>query len=166
MISDSLLRRLPDDAIKDCSIVARLGKTFRTLRRELENGLVSIKDFEVIGLLIGTNDVSDLVFCRYGMVGYREKLKWCPAPRQEVTWEVVNENFGRLMGAVRDLNHTAVLVISGIIPRPGDWQLSREWCVALSDWMQQWCCEQQRLGKPVIFSPTYKFFSEGRHTST
>ena len=128
MISDSLLRKLPEDAIKDCRIIPRPGKNFETLRQELLNGQIKIVDYDVIGLLIGTNDISDWVVGEYGLVGYRQGLKWCHVPRKIVSWDSVWQNFLNLMITVQDLNPAACLVVSGIIPRLGDWQWSREAC--------------------------------------
>ena len=153
-----LLKKLPEDAIKDCKIVPRPGKKIHSLCKELREGQIDIDGYEVIGLLIGTNDISDWVVCEHGLVGYRTKLKWCHVPRKTVTWDMVLANFGRLMETIRQLNSSATIVMSSIIPTPGDWEWSKEACIELSDHIQRWCCEQQESDIPCIFTPTHKFF--------
>ena len=158
MLSDSLLRKLPTSSIKNCVIIPRPGKNFYSMRVEIEKNFIDISKCKVIGLLIGTNDISDWVFCQHGRVGYRENLKWFPVPKVEVTWDRILKNIEAFIDAIRVKNPGAVLVISSIIPRLGDWEWSRDACIALSDSVQEWCCKQQAQGLSVIFTPTHKFF--------
>ena len=55
VIGDSLLRHLKQEDIKDSVVVARPGKTFKTITNELMQGKIDISGYQVVALVIGTN---------------------------------------------------------------------------------------------------------------
>ena len=156
-----MLRRLGSRDIKDCDILARPGKTFRTLKFDIQAGRICLKDYSVIGLLVGTNDIDNMVYCRFGAVGYKVRRKNHHAPNRHVNIDSVKADFHDLINVVRSVNDKAVLVLVAVIPRLGDWQWSKEYAIQVNDMMQRWCCAEVEKGKNTIFAPIYKGFIKG-----
>ena len=77
VLSSSLLRHLDRNAINNCKIIPRPGKTYRTMDEEIRRGKINIANFKVIAFLLGTNDIDGAVYCKYGIVGYNLVLSLC-----------------------------------------------------------------------------------------
>ena len=161
VLSSSLLRHLDRNAINNCKIIPRPGKTYRTMDEEIRRGKINIANFKVIAFLLGTNDIDGAVYCKYGIVGYNRQYRKPILPKRFVDMDSVKNDFLRLMDTVRTLNSQATILILGLLPRLGDWVWSKALCIELNDFLQVWCCEQIAEGRRAIFFPSYKFFQKG-----
>ena len=161
VLSLSLLRHLDRNAINNCKIIPRPGKTYRTMDEEIRRGKINIANFKVIAFLLGTNDIDGAVYCKYGIVGYKRQYRKPILPKRFVDMDSVKNDFLRLMDTVQTVNSHATILILGLLPRLGDWVWSKALCIELNDFLQVWCCEQVAEGRRAIFFPGYKFFQKG-----
>ena len=85
VISDSMLRKLQDTDIKDTKIEARPGSRFATMYKTIRTGRIAVMGYKVVCMMLGTNDIDNIVYSQYGPVGYKLKMKNHHAPDKEVT---------------------------------------------------------------------------------
>ena len=152
------MRRLELGAIKDCYIAAKPGAKCATLSQQIESGKIDITGYAIIGLLIGTNDIDNVVYSEFGPVGYKVNCKNHHAPAKPVSMNDVLQNFVRLLQVVGAANPNAVLVVLALIPRLGDWDWSYPFTLQFNDFIQKLCCQGKMGNNRLIFAPTYKFF--------
>ena len=160
LIGDSLIKRLSSSDIKDCCIISRPGRTFASMTRDIRQGVVKVAQFSVVATVLGTNDVDNLVYSRFGPVGYKVRSRNHHAPAHPMTLSHKHDDFIHLMCTIKDFNPQASLVILAVIPRPGDWDWSKQFSYELNDYMQKWCCTQQDAGSNAIFVPAYGMFQK------
>lgn len=159
LVGDSLVRRLPKDAICNAHIISRPGGRCLTLLDEIKAAKLDITGYSVIGLLIGTNDIDNVVYSQFGPVGYKLSCKNHHAPDKPVTLSQVQQNFSLLLSHMLHKNPTAVVVVFAVIPRLGDWDWSKAFTFQFNQFLESQCCIYQSKGVRVIFAPSYKFFT-------
>ena len=160
MIGSSLLKQVDTNAIKNCSVIPRPGKTFRSMTLEIHSNKLSIEGVDILGILLGTNDLSDLVYCRFGLVGSKKLFKHPILPKSFVDMAKIQLDFLWLIDTIRQKNPGVTLVICGTLPRLGDWYWSREPSFALNAFLEKWVRQQAAAGHQALYVPAYKFFQK------
>lgn len=160
ILSDSLLRRLQDSDFKNTKLVSKPGARFDTFSREIQQGRIDLAPYSTIVLLVGTNNIDNLVYSKYGPVGYKLYAKNHHAPPTPVTMDSIIQQFLALVQRIREVVPLATVIVTAVIPRKGDWKWSGTHSFTLNNVMQSWCCQQQLQGNKAIFIPSYKFFTK------
>ena len=158
VISDSILKRLTQSDIKGTKLVAMPGKKFASAYKDIKAGRITVAHKSAVAIMLGTNDIDNVVYSQFGPVGYKLQVKNHHAPPHPVTMQDVVRDFDTLVQCVRQLNPEGTIVIVAVVPRKGDWPWSKDLVIELNDHMQVWCCGQQQEGNNAIFVPSYKFF--------
>ncbi len=113
------------------------GKTLQWLNDSIRFGKVQVKGYEAILVHMGTNDIGDIV-----------------RGRTSPTIQDIIQRLKDLIHLVKTRNSSCKLLLSAIIPRPKDTELSAPliygWNFAMAN-----LCDQY---KSLAFVPAYKFF--------
>ncbi len=153
VITDSIPKRVGDDAMKDTTLRYFRGKTLSDIGDFIENGSIRLQGFETIMIHVGTNDVSNLM--RHNSTVKAELRLYDFSFLKLMDYTDIVQGFIALVNIIRQYNRRAVIVFSGIIPRVVDHSRSDPIIRAVNKDIQSFC---ESHSSNMLFYPTYRWF--------